>query len=627
MVNFFNDIASDEDYLGYHPYIEAFNYILENCNELITPPFVFGIHGKWGMGKTTFMNLIKSRIDKEKSFYTININPWEYGKNQNFITIFLAKLYQEVQLKINIQGKKSGEDFIKSIFKPLKLSLDLKAIKMEYDFDKFSFDQQKAVINKFISDNFALKQSINYILNHEFISRKKIVVFVDDLDRCDVYKVMEVIESIKLIFNSKNCIFFLGCDINYLQSALSNKYEKFINFSKENSQDKSISDIDNFSREYLEKIIQIPFYIPAIDAKSIKKYIQSILWNKRVNNKQISIEKNAFLNFKNDLKDDFLSDIIIAADINPRRIKRIINLTFLNYIFMKFKNVENNNLTINTKLLALFCIIREVYPNYYKEKISNELLCRNVIEKFFVSFIKDKNEDNKLIPLDWKFTPVEDVINAQKEKTIKDVNEELEKKNIKTIDEKIYDLFELYFKDRNINTVEELSNDLYYISLYISVSNLNVRNDIDDDTEQWGELANIKSDITGKRLSLFLNNLIGNTAAKNFVYWFFGELYVNNREDYILGIVKNVNIYLSINEKRVWIFRFDFDSKQNILNILFKWRNEYNCPIEKLEDCVTTQRFEPKNKRISISEKLSYDDLEIIKQDIVNIIDIIKKEM
>ncbi|MGN2370179.1 hypothetical protein ACTFJW_08960 [Clostridium cagae] len=66
-------------------------------------------------------------------------------------------------------------DFIKSIFRPLKLFLDIKPIKVEYDFDKFSLDQQEKAINKFISENFALKESINYILNHNFILQKRLL--------------------------------------------------------------------------------------------------------------------------------------------------------------------------------------------------------------------------------------------------------------------------------------------------------------------------------------------------------------------------------------------------------------------------------------------------------------------
>ncbi|ENK1242313.1 hypothetical protein AB2063_000429 [Clostridium botulinum] len=151
MYNFFNDIESEIDYLGYNPYIEAFNYLLINNSELITPPVVFGIHGKWGTGKSTFMKLIRNKLDKD--FYTIAINPWEYGESQNFITIFVAKLYNNKKIKEKIFSKEddSAINFLKCIFKPLKLSVDVKPLKLEYDFNKFSLDEQKNVIDSFIS--------------------------------------------------------------------------------------------------------------------------------------------------------------------------------------------------------------------------------------------------------------------------------------------------------------------------------------------------------------------------------------------------------------------------------------------------------------------------------------------
>lgn len=632
MANFFNDIASEEDYLGYNPYIEAFNYILTNNNELITPPLVFGIHGKWGCGKTTFMNLIKNRIEKEKNFYTVEINPWEYGQSQNFITIFVAKLYQAVKRKVEFLGDKSGSDFIKSIFKPLKLSLDIKPVKIEYDFDKFSFDQQQNTINKFISENFALKESINYILNHDFILNKKIVIFIDDLDRCGVDKVMEVIESIKLIFNSKNCIFFLGCDINYLQSALSNKYEGFIKFSKENNNDIPNFDLNDFSREYLEKIIQIPFYMPSIDGKAIKKYIESILEHRKTLNKKINPKENIFEKFKKDLKDDFISELIIATDINPRRIKRILNLTFLNYVFMKFKNIEKNKLKINTKLLAFLCIIREVYPKFYRIRLSHELACRNTFESFFEIYDKEKKDSDKLygniiskflmktnninVNIKEENSSTEDLekINKEENSLAKDL-EKINKDCIKTSSEKVYSLFELYFKDRDIKNSKKLNKEIYHLSLYISVSNLNVS---ENDTEsEWGNLAQIKSDITSKKLIIFLEMLSDNSPAKNFIYWFFNDIYLKNK--YILGIVKNVNVYTKTIEGRKWAFRFDYNKKNNILDIVFEWRNEYKTIISNLDEIIKSKKYDSINKKIVVDEETTSDELEKVKEDIIKI--------
>ncbi|NOW91079.1 MULTISPECIES: P-loop NTPase fold protein [Clostridium] len=623
MANFFNDIASEEDYLGYNPYIEAFNYILTNNNDLITPPLVFGIHGKWGSGKTTFMNLIKSRIEKEKKFYTVEINPWEYGHTQNFITIFVAKLYQEVKNKVRYFGDESGLDFIKAIFTPLKLTLDLKPIKAEYDFNKFSLDQQQDTINKYISENFALKESISYILNHDFISNKKIVIFIDDLDRCSVDKVMEVIESIKLIFNSNNCIFFLGCDINYLQSALSNKYESFIKFSKENKNDVVNFDLNDFSREYLEKIIQIPFYMPSIDGKAIKRYIWSILEHRKTPGRKLDPKENIFENFKKDLKDDFISDLIIATDINPRRIKRILNLTFLNYVFMKFKNIEKNNLMINTKLLAFLCIIREVYPKFYKEKLSYELAGRKTFERFFEIYDNEKKDSGKLFGealaefvKNIKDNNINTSINSKNSlaEDLEEINKDNSNKNLY---EKVYSLFELYFKDRDIKSSKKLNEEIYHLSLYISVSNLNVS---ENETEsEWGELAQIKSDITGKKLIIFLEMLSENSPAKNLIYWFFYNVYSKKRDKYILGIVKNVNIYIKTDGGREWAFRFDYNKRSNNLEIVFEWRNEYKSIISNLNEIIKSKKYNPINKKIEVSEETTLDELEKIKDDLIRI--------
>ncbi|WP_394806550.1 P-loop NTPase fold protein, partial [Clostridium baratii] len=59
MKRIFNDNESEKDYIGYEPYINVFKYIIEDNNNLLTPPIVFGLHGEWGMGKSTFMNILK----------------------------------------------------------------------------------------------------------------------------------------------------------------------------------------------------------------------------------------------------------------------------------------------------------------------------------------------------------------------------------------------------------------------------------------------------------------------------------------------------------------------------------------------------------------------------------------
>lgn len=579
MRNFLNDTASEYDYLGYKPYIEAFNYILKENNKLITPPLVFGIHGKWGEGKTTFMNLICKRI--EKDFYTININPWEYGDNKKFITIFLAKLYEKVKsekLKLN---KSAKADFVKTIFKPLKISLGFSSIKAEYDFDKFSQKQQEETIDSIINENFALKESINQILGNEIFNKKKIVIFIDDLDRCDVDKVMEVIESIKLVLNSKNCIFFLGCDITYIESALANKYKGIIQISKEEYW-------KEFSREYLEKIIQIPFYIPKSDTESIEKYIESIIFNSKKDERKINIKNDLFKEFQNDLQKRFIMKLIDYTKVNPRRIKRIMNLSFLNYVFLKFKNI--NGLKVDTNLLVLLCIIREVYPEYYKKYLSYKQTC---IKIFNTSFELYKKEDDESLSN----------------------RESVDKFNEKEKYEEVFKLLELYFEYQKLNSKKAINEKLNNIEIYINVNNISSSEEYD--LSEWGDIANIKSEITGRKLKVFLEQIKENKKAKEVIFWFFDSLYNIFKEKIKLGIVKNVQVYDKEND--IWLFRFDYDTKLNELSIVFFWRKNTSGFIG-LNKNINYNGFT--NNKISINDKLTEGDIETIKLDIENIFNI-----
>lgn len=337
--NFINDCISDADYLGYLPYIEAFEYLICNHNNLMSLPIVFGIHGKWGVGKSTFMNLVKERLDKTNKFFTIDLNPWEYGNDNNFVATFLAKLYKTVENDLCNEEKKQPDrlaSLFKAIVKPLKITSDFKLAKVEYDFSKLSFESQKQIVDEYISESYALKETIKFILDAEIFLTKKVVVFVDDVDRCPTEKVMEVIESIKLVLNSENCIFFLGCDKEYLENALNVKYKDFLRFiegsqipAEKNEEYKLHNNFKNFSREYLEKIIQVPFNIPSLNEKSIETYIDCIL-NSKISSTEAQIDYNCdyYKEFKKSLPQKLLSKLFEEVNINPRRIKRILNLIF-----------------------------------------------------------------------------------------------------------------------------------------------------------------------------------------------------------------------------------------------------------------------------------------------------------
>lgn len=593
--NFINDCISNNDYLGYLPYVESFEYLICKHNHLINLPIVFGIHGKWGVGKSTFMRLIKNNLDQTENFFTIEINPWEFGSDQNFISVFLAKLYE--QTKDEICNEEVGiEDpftkFFKSIFKPLKLSAGIGIIKGEYDFSKLSFENQKNIIEDFISENFSMKKLIHDILNAEIFINKKIIVLIDDLDRCQPNKVIEVIESIKLVLDSQNCVFFLGCDKDYLESALSIEYQDFIKFlvNEEDLKDKNSNyhkSLKSFSREYLEKIIQIPFYIPPLDEKCIENFVDCILFNRNsVTSSRNIFEIDLYDEFVKKLNKGLISRLIISANLNPRRIKRILNLIFLNYIFLRFKKEEHIDGNIDVSLLSFLGFVRDVEQEYYINFLSNKAMCKTIFSEFYRK-INESNEN-------------QDRIDTSEEKSY-------------MLNQKIKEYFKIYFSSFQLSN-EDLLTHIENIDTYITVSNITTSEDYNEKSLET--IRNIRSNITNIKLEQFLDKIKISEVAFDIIIWFFGNVY--DKQKFTFDLKSSISLFVKTDEIKDlnsnFLLRFEFNEKDNSLFIRFERLALKSIFFQKSEKLFLIRNYNKDKKHIHIPSSLNSKESNDIKK-------------
>lgn len=589
-MNFINDCKSDKDMLGYEPYIKSFEYLLQNENILMSLPIVFGIHGKWGVGKSTFMELIQLKLNNSEKYYTMVINPWEYANQYNFVSVFVAELYRTIQKDL-CNEEKGKEDsllyFFKTICRPLKVSSDIAGFKAEYDFEKLTFDSQKELVEKYITENYEIKETIHTILDYEMFDRKKLIVFIDDLDRCPEDKVLEVIESIKLILNSKNCIFFLGCDKEYLESALSVKYKEFISFLKSNeNEDENI--FKKFAAEYLEKIIQIPFYIPSLNEDAVNNYIFELLnpcTNEGDNNQSVinEAEENLYEKFRSIINTNLLSKLFMEINFNPRRIKRILNITFLNYLFLKFKNMDNNFRKVDLDLLLLLGIIRDEYSMYYKKKLISEMLCRRTFENMHDYLKNEKKKDHQNSNMD--------------------LGDE---------DKKVIGLFSIFFESLKIKNKNDLSDLLLNIGTILTISRTTTSEKYDG--SYWGEIGEIKSKTgTNKTLKSFLNRVKENSNVTDFLLWFFGDIY--NKEDFYLGIQKNIQFYKNSNENHYENFLIKILYDDDSENLYIKFENgKYESKLDYKEKFIDLKNYDSIARQLTIFKTDTEKHINIVKE-------------
>jgi tetratricopeptide (TPR) repeat protein len=165
----------------------------------------------------------------------------------------------------------------------------------------------------------------------EYVGDKgRLVVFIDDLDRCIPEKAIDVMEAIKLFLNVEGSVFIIGADKKVIENGILQKHGE-----------KSGS----WGRNYLDKIIQIPVNLPPLRKDIItEQFIFGLDVSKE-------IEKYA--------------DIIAEAGDNPRTIKRLLNRFEIQKIL-----AEKKELKVESKVLAKLVVIEFRWHDFYTDLIS-----------------------------------------------------------------------------------------------------------------------------------------------------------------------------------------------------------------------------------------------------------------
>jgi hypothetical protein len=99
---------------------------------------------------------------------------------------------------------------------------------------------------------------------------ERIVLYIDDLDRCPADRVVEVLEAVHLLMASKLFVVVVAVDPRWLLSSLQRHYAQ--QYSNGDGQAWSPTPED-----YLEKIFQIPFTLPAMEDDGFRRLIESLV--------------------------------------------------------------------------------------------------------------------------------------------------------------------------------------------------------------------------------------------------------------------------------------------------------------------------------------------------------------
>lgn len=106
---------------------------------------------------------------------------------------------------------------------------------------------------------------------------KRIILYIDDLDRCSEERIVEVLEAVHLLMAFELFVVVAGIDPTWVKGALRNQRVPIEKNGNEN--DKGLQ----VASRYLEKIFQIPFHLKAANNDSIKNMVRAITGNAQTN--------------------------------------------------------------------------------------------------------------------------------------------------------------------------------------------------------------------------------------------------------------------------------------------------------------------------------------------------------
>jgi DNA polymerase III delta prime subunit len=382
---------------------------------------IIGIYGKWGEGKSTVLNFIEKELTKEnenKNIICVCFNPWYFGDEVSLIKSFFDTLEDSL-----IKNMPSKEKIIRKYLKyyanvisglKLGLTLDLKFVKINFEkIIKNPSDKLSSVeINK-------IKKQIEDILESE---KKRVVVFIDDIDRLDKNEIQTVFKLIKLCADFNYIVYIVAFDEEMVASALGEKYSSN---SKESEKDKESG------KDFIEKIVQIPLRLPKLDIISLLNLCSKCVQNSlRISNIELSDEQ-----YKEFLK--HFSAGFLATLKTPRMCKR-----YGNAIVSTLPMIKDE---VNIVDFLLIEGIRIFYPKVYEfirnnpqifpipenllGKIHKDIISSlNKILNDNISNFNDEGKKSVRYLLKTLFPNIEKIFDNVEEKYYEDKKWELEKR-------------------------------------------------------------------------------------------------------------------------------------------------------------------------------------------------------
>jgi predicted KAP-like P-loop ATPase len=233
----------DADQLGRGPFARG---IARTIAAQQTPAsLVVGIYGAWGDGKTSVLHLVEKSFGRDEKVIPVRFNPWQLGDEQAVFRGFFATLAAAIDTRLT-----SGVERVGAVLKrygqvlapvPLAggaLSALVGTAGQQMSEDAANLDGMKARIEKALGD-----------------AGRRVVIFIDDLDRLDKSEIEVIFRLVKVAADFDHTAYVLAFDDLVISAALADRY--------------ATGSIHGTN--FLEKIVQLPLHLPPVPRAVLRR--------------------------------------------------------------------------------------------------------------------------------------------------------------------------------------------------------------------------------------------------------------------------------------------------------------------------------------------------------------------
>lgn len=413
-----------QDYLYFSDFRPALQRILLQANT----PLTVGVFGPWGSGKTSLMRMLYDEIEQKGLAYlrAVWFTAWKYDQEDSLWRAFMlrvidrlypredepasqprekrprlihptdarqraqietlerleASIYRPVDWQemgrwmidwagMGKSGAKMGMElaklflpgagFVEKLFGAANLDDQAQgALRREMQ----TYHRQQLVEREQFERSFA--EAIELILGQDG-EKGRLVVFVDDLDRCLPEKAVEVLEAIKLFLSVPGTVFVLGMDREVIERGIETRYRAYFQPQEEEHKELPIE-----GSAYLQKLVQIPFHLPPLSAANLAAFIANL-------------ENEGGLRLSQMTRQVFAHGLLP----NPRQVKRALNIFRLLREIADQRSQSRDETgalrlgadAVANPLLAKTIVIQTQYPKLYQDWRRYPTLVRTLEEQ------------------------------------------------------------------------------------------------------------------------------------------------------------------------------------------------------------------------------------------------------